>query len=73
MQIDLHQQVYRKDVCKLFGQTLTVMTKEQQTIGETVAKNFKAVRVFRKYGIYFCCGGDIPPQKVCKDRGFSFD
>lgn len=40
-----------------------------ETIGAVVAKNYRAADVFEKYGIDFCCGGNVPVAQACKDRG----
>jgi regulator of cell morphogenesis and NO signaling len=40
-----------------------------QTVGDVVAHDFRAARVFEKYGIDFCCGGNIAVSEICKEKG----
>jgi regulator of cell morphogenesis and NO signaling len=40
-----------------------------QTVGDVVASDFRAARVFERYGIDFCCGGNIAISDVCKEKG----
>lgn len=44
-----------------------------KTIGELVAADYRAARVFEKYGIDFCCGGKIPLATACRERGIDPD
>ena len=44
-------------------------SKQELTVGQWVAYNYKASSVFRKYGIDFCCGGGISIQKACQKKG----
>jgi regulator of cell morphogenesis and NO signaling len=39
-----------------------------KTIGELVAADYRAARVFEKYGIDFCCGGKIPLATACREK-----
>lgn len=36
-------------------------------VGEIVAGDYRAANVFTKYGIDFCCGGDITINEACKE------
>ena len=47
-----------------------MLTKEQ-TIGEIVAKDFKAAQVFRKYKIDFCCKGNRTIEAACENKKFT--
>ena len=40
-----------------------------KSIGELVAADFRAAKVFEKYGIDFCCGGKTPLADVCREKG----
>jgi regulator of cell morphogenesis and NO signaling len=40
-----------------------------QTIGELVAQDYRAAQVFEKYGIDFCCGGQVALSAACQERG----
>lgn len=64
--------------CKVILKTLMYNSKSQvmeaissnsaQTIGEIVTGDLRKARVFRKYGIDFCCGGKKTLEQVCKDK-----
>ena len=36
------------------------------TVGEIVAKNVAFAEIFEKYGIDFCCGGDVSFAEICE-------
>jgi regulator of cell morphogenesis and NO signaling len=42
---------------------------KDRTVAEIVTQNIKASDVFKKYGIDFCCGGDISVEEACKIKG----
>jgi regulator of cell morphogenesis and NO signaling len=42
---------------------------ETQTIGDLVAKDYRAAEVFEKYGIDFCCGGKVALATACAEKG----
>lgn len=50
-----------------------IETKEQnnlnKTIGEFVAEDFRTAEVFNKYGVDFCCGGNVPLSSICEVKG----
>lgn len=35
------------------------------SVGEIVAEDFAAAKVFKKYGIDFCCHGEVTLEKAC--------
>ena len=35
------------------------------TVSDIVRNDFRTAEVFNKYGIDFCCGGDVPLQQAC--------
>ena len=41
---------------------------EDKTVAEVVANNIKTAHVFKKYGIDFCCGGNIGVKEVCEKK-----
>ena len=43
----------------------------QKTIGEIAASDFRAIQVFEKYGIDFCCGGQKTFGDACTEKGLS--
>lgn len=43
----------------------------EMTIGEMVAKDYRAASVFGKHGIDFCCKGHRTLAEVCERKGFS--
>lgn len=44
------------------------MTKDI-SIGEIVAKDFRAASVFKEAGIDFCCGGKMSVEEACAEKG----
>src|SRR6266568_1773043 len=40
-----------------------------KTIGEFVADDYRTAKVFEKYGIDFCCGGNVPLSAACQGKG----
>lgn len=43
----------------------------QKTVGEIAASDYRAVQVFEKYGIDFCCGGQKGLGEVCAEKGLN--
>jgi regulator of cell morphogenesis and NO signaling len=50
-----------------------MLVKKENKIGETVAKNFRASRVFESYGLDFCCGGKKSIETACKEKNVDAD
>lgn len=48
-----------------------VLPKQEVTIGEIVAKDYRTAQVFKKFGIDFCCGGKKTVAEVCERKGIS--
>jgi regulator of cell morphogenesis and NO signaling len=42
------------------------MTK---TVGEIAAENPSSMRVFERFGIDYCCGGNVSLAEACRSRG----
>ena len=40
----------------------------EKTVGEIVALDYRAAAVFEKYGIDFCCKGNIPVDEACERK-----
>ncbi|OFZ19222.1 MAG: iron-sulfur cluster repair di-iron protein [Bdellovibrionales bacterium GWB1_55_8] len=47
------------------------MNHARTTIGEIVADDYRASKVFEKYGIDFCCGGNVLLVETCADKGLA--
>jgi regulator of cell morphogenesis and NO signaling len=45
----------------------------QKKIGEIVAEDYRTATVFEKYGIDFCCGGQVPLTTACHIKDLDFD
>ncbi|BCS55365.1 iron-sulfur cluster repair di-iron protein [Geobacter sp. SVR] len=43
--------------------------KNDKTVGDYVAEDYRTAKVFEKYGIDFCCGGKIPLSEACREKG----
>jgi len=50
---------------------MTVMTAK--TVREVAVENPAATRVFEKFGIDYCCGGNQPLEEACSRVGVSID
>jgi regulator of cell morphogenesis and NO signaling len=44
-----------------------------ETVGEIVAANPSSARLFEKYGIDYCCGGNRPLAEACSEKGLSVE
>jgi regulator of cell morphogenesis and NO signaling len=42
--------------------------KQEASIGELVAKDFRKAEVFKKYGLDFCCGGKKTVTEACREK-----
>ena len=43
-------------------------TVSEKTIGQYVAEDYRTAAVFGKYGIDFCCGGQVPLETACREK-----
>jgi regulator of cell morphogenesis and NO signaling len=50
---------------------MTVTANE--TVSEIVAANPSSARIFERYGIDFCCGGNRPLAEACAEKGLSVE
>jgi regulator of cell morphogenesis and NO signaling len=48
-------------------ESITEQTSDR-TVGEFVAENYRAAKVFEKYGIDFCCGGNVALAAICENK-----
>jgi regulator of cell morphogenesis and NO signaling len=42
---------------------------KDRTIGEIVTGDYRSAAIFEKYGIDFCCGGQVTLADACRDKG----
>lgn len=42
---------------------------KERTIGQTVAEDYRTARIFRSFGLDFCCGGDKTIEEACLEKG----
>jgi regulator of cell morphogenesis and NO signaling len=42
---------------------------ESETIGEIVARDYRAAAVFQRHGVDFCCGGRRSLDEACREQG----
>jgi len=45
----------------------------QKTIGKIVAEDYRSAAVFEKYGIDFCCGGQVSLATACQTKKLDID
>jgi regulator of cell morphogenesis and NO signaling len=50
-----------------------MMVQKENKIGEVVAQNFHAAKVFESYGLDFCCGGKKTIGEACNEKGIDSD
>lgn len=50
-----------------------MLVQKENKIGEIVAENFHAARIFENFGIDFCCGGKKTIKEACSEKGISPD
>ncbi len=43
-----------------------MVISENKTVAQYVTENIKTAHIFKKYGIDFCCGGNVTIEKACK-------
>ena len=49
--------------------TKRVSGEKDETLGQIAAKDLRKARVFKKYGIDFCCGGKKTVKEACAEKG----
>ncbi len=45
----------------------------QRTVGELVAERISRASVFDRFGIDYCCNGQVPLSEVCRKQGIGLD
>ncbi|MFL0099395.1 DUF542 domain-containing protein [Tenacibaculum maritimum] len=43
----------------------------KRTVADYVTENIKTAHIFNKYGIHFCCKGEVTIQEVCSERNIN--
>lgn len=41
----------------------------KSSVSEIVTKDYRTARIFKKYGIEYCCGGKFPLEVICESHG----
>ncbi|MGE5106070.1 MAG: iron-sulfur cluster repair di-iron protein [Sphingobacteriales bacterium] len=49
--------------------TKRISGENEETLGQIVAKDLSKARVFKKYGLDFCCGGKKTVKEACAEKG----
>jgi len=47
--------------------------RKTQTVGETVADDYRTAGVFRSYGMDFCCGGGKTIEEACRKKNIDIE
>jgi regulator of cell morphogenesis and NO signaling len=48
------------------------MMTTEKTVGKMVAEDYRKAEVFKRHGIDFCCGGNIPLDQACAEKNADF-
>lgn len=51
----------------------TILIDKDMTVHDIVTHDYRTADVFRKYGIEYCCGGKLPLQMACDNKGVDTD
>ncbi|MFC3880550.1 iron-sulfur cluster repair di-iron protein [Algoriphagus namhaensis] len=52
---------------------MSVENLEKKEVGAWVKDDYRNAKIFKKYNIDFCCGGNKPLDTVCETKGLSLD
>ena len=44
-----------------------------KTVGKMVAEDYRKAEVFKRHGIDFCCGGNIPLSQACQEKNANIE
>lgn len=47
--------------------------RKTQTVGGTVAEDYRTAEVFRSFGMDFCCGGGKTIEEACREKGVDIE
>lgn len=50
-----------------------MVVSKEKTVADYVTENIKTAHVFKKYGIDFCCGGNITLEKACVKKNINIE
>ena len=50
-----------------------MLVQKENKIGDVVASNFHAARIFENFGLDFCCGGKKTINDACGEKGINTD
>ncbi len=48
-----------------------MLVQKESKIGEIVAQNYRAARIFENFGLDFCCGGKKTISEACEKKGLN--
>jgi len=48
-----------------------MLVQKENRIGDVVADNFRAAKIFEDFGLDFCCGGKKTIQQACSEKGIN--
>jgi len=48
---------------------MEALEQTRPTVSELVRTDYRAADVFRKWGINYCCGGNLPLEEACRIKG----
>ena len=48
-------------------------TPSTETVGSVVARDFRTAEILEKYGLDFCCGGSVPLEQACREKGIDLE
>ncbi len=49
--------------------TKRITGEKEETLGQIAAKDLRKAKIFKKYGLDFCCGGKKTVKEACSEKG----